>query len=62
MEDFDLYSDYYTIPTKKSTSVKKSVIHHWKDPTLSSQKTNQKQVEKNEVDLEASLIADRALL
>lgn len=59
-EGFDLYSDYYTVPNKKSTP--KNVIHYWKEPRMSTQKTNQKSVEKQEREAEASRLADRALL
>jgi hypothetical protein len=61
-EDFDLYSDYYAIPIKKSTPKKKSVIHYWKEPQMSSQKINQEQVENQDNEVEASRLADRALL
>ncbi len=62
MEDFDLYSEYYTVPNNKTTPKKKSVLHYWKEPPMSSQKMNQKPVEKEENDREASRLADRALL
>jgi hypothetical protein len=63
MEDFDVYSEYYTVQKKNPSSNHNSPRITRKDKTMSSQKSSnhtREIVEKSE--LETSRIADRALL
>jgi len=62
-EDFDMYSEYYTVNQKNPSLNNKSKAINWKANHMSSQKSSKRSRNGEESkELEASRIADRALL